>query len=317
MKIALSALFALLACAAQAAGLQKIDIPADAHGPALQGAVWTPCAAAPAGTIQFGPASLPGTPDCPVLTGPWPLIVISHGSGGWLGAHHDTAAVLANAGFAVAAVNHPGNNAFDMQRVGDMSALVQDRPTDLRRLIDHLLSAWPGAVHISPTRIGLFGFSRGGLGGLIAIGGQPDLRQMQAQCTAAFAPKFGRNACQNPATTSAPHDARIRAAVLADPLYGALFVNGLRGVTVPVQLWASEQGGDGVSLADVQALRTALPMPPDYRTVPAGHFAFIAPCSPQRAKAAPAICTDRAGFDRTSFHQDFNAAVLEFLRQHL
>jgi hypothetical protein len=53
-------------------------------------------------------------------------------------------------------------------------------------------------------------------------------------------------------------DARVRAAVVVDPLN--LFDEaGLRGVQVPVQLWASALGGAGVTLADVKAVRAALP----------------------------------------------------------
>jgi len=69
-----------------------------------------------------------------------------------------------------------------------------------------------------------------------------------------------------------------------------------------------------------------LPMPP-YRvvwpraprhTVPAGHSAFLAPCSPQLAAAVPRICTDDpAGFDRVAFHRDFNASVEMFFRERL
>ena len=43
----------------------------------------------------------PGAKDCPV-------IVISHGSGGSFLGHHDTAETLADAGFVVAAISHPG-----------------------------------------------------------------------------------------------------------------------------------------------------------------------------------------------------------------
>ena len=45
-----------------------------------------------------------------------PLIVISHGQDGWFGGHHDTAEALADAGFVVAAINHPGDNALSATR---------------------------------------------------------------------------------------------------------------------------------------------------------------------------------------------------------
>lgn len=44
--------------------------------------------------------------------------------------------------------------------------------------------------------------------------------------------------CQNPILPRRPlpRDARIRAMVLADPVFGAIFASGLAGMTIPVQL---------------------------------------------------------------------------------
>ncbi len=65
-----------------------------------------------------------------------------------------------------------------------------------------------------------------------------------------------------------------------------------------------------------------MPEPPDVsrerrlrHVVPAGHFAFLAPCSAELAAAVPRICTDvPAGFDRAAFHRAFNAAVAQYFR---
>jgi len=81
----------LSAVFAHAAGFGTIDIPADREGPAMQGAVWTPCAA-PAGEIKLGRNTIQGVRDCPLPPGNarLPLIVISHGYGGSFLGHHDT-----------------------------------------------------------------------------------------------------------------------------------------------------------------------------------------------------------------------------------
>jgi predicted dienelactone hydrolase len=68
----------------------------------------------------------------------------------------------------------------------------------------------------------------------------------------------------------------------------------------------------------VSAIERGLPVKPDYRIVRnAGHFAFLAPCSVDLAKRHSEICRDRPGFDRVAFHNEFNAAVLGFFREHL
>ena len=54
VKFILAMGLGLMATWAQPAGLRLIDVPADAYGPALKAAVWTPCAA-PQGEIVLGP----------------------------------------------------------------------------------------------------------------------------------------------------------------------------------------------------------------------------------------------------------------------
>ena len=111
----------------------------------------------------------------------------------------------------------------------------------------------------------------------------------------------------------------IRAAVLADPVISRLFpASGLRDVAVPVQLWASEQGGDGVLPHEVAAMAEGLPARPELHVVPgAAHFAFLAPCGAELARLAPDICADAAGFDRVALHAEMNRAVVAFFRQRL
>lgn len=109
----------------------------------------------------------------------------------------------------------------------------------------------------------------------------------------------------------------MRAIVAADPL-NLFDAAGLKSVRIPVQLWASELGGDGVELAHIEAVRAALPQPPDYHLAKgAGHFAYIAPCPVELADEAAEICTDPEGFDRVAWHRSMNAAIVAFFRQHL
>ena len=163
---------------AEAAGLRFIDIPADANGPALTGAVWSPCDGPPQ-EIKVRLATIAAARNCPVVGERLPLIVISHGSGGWFGAHRDTAAALADAGFVVAAVDHPGDNTTDRSRIDTLSILL-DRPTDIRRLTDFMLDAWPEAAKLDRERIGFFGFSRGAYTGLVIAGGRLDILEHRA-----------------------------------------------------------------------------------------------------------------------------------------
>ena len=300
---------------AQAAGFAFIEVPADKDGPALRGAVWSPCSTPP-GRIDLAPLVLQGTRDCPV-TGPGlPLVVVSHGAGGSALGHHDTAAALADVGYVVAAIHHPGDNFQDMSRQGHLSAFAT-RPVDMKRLTDYMLGAWPHRAQLDAGKVGFFGFSRGGYTGLVATGAVPDWTLRQDLCPPlSMRPLCGEVRRNDIPATPAP-DARIKAAVIVDPL-SVFDAKGLRHVGVPVQLWASALGGDGVTLHSVEAVRQGLPRAPDWHVAAnAGHYAFLAPCSPALAEVAPEICRDAPGFDRVAFHQMFNAQVVQFFQRHI
>ena len=115
-----------------------------------------------------------------------------------------------------------------------------------------------------------------------------------------------------------PHDPRIRAAVLADTALNFMFSpERLAGVRIPLLIWRSKSGGGGVDPKDVVLTASSLPGKPAVHVVPAGHFAFLAPCTEKFAAELPRLCDDPPGFDRTAFHRDFNADIVSFLRDNL
>jgi predicted dienelactone hydrolase len=316
-RFALAAALSLAATQTQPAGFSFIDVPGGADISALSGAVWSPCAL-PAQQVKLRGVAVPALQDCAIAGDKLPLVVASHGRRGWFGGHHDTAEALADAGFVVAAINHPGDNSSDPSRTDDLSVLIE-RPDDIKRLIDFMLGAWPGAAKIDRERIGFFGFSRGGYTGLVVIGGDPDFHKFAALCREGSTTRLCEQIRNGEIPTDTPvHDSRVKAAILADPGFSFLFLPDRLPVTIPVQLWGSEFGGDGVSRDKVDAVDRSMLSKPDYRIVPmAGHFAFLAPCSPEQAAAGPELCTDAPGFDRIAFHKEFDAEVLAFLRKHL
>jgi predicted dienelactone hydrolase len=299
---------------ARAAGIQLLD-----SDPNLAGAIWYPCAGEPkhvalgdlAVSADF---SLMGVKDCPVTGTKLPLVIFSHGRTGWFGAHHDTAEALADAGFVVAAINHPGDNGDDPSRRDDLSVFAS-RPVDMVRLLDFMLHDWKDKAVVDPAEIGFFGFSKGGYTGLVLAGVTPDFRRLAKFCqetTGACEQLHNGETPPNP-----PHDARIRAAVIADPPSTVFTQDNLAAIKIPLQFWRSELGGGGVDPSGTARVADSLPGKPDIHVVPAGHFAFLAPCSPQLATAIPRICTDLRGFDRAAFHRDFNTSVVKFFRDHL
>jgi predicted dienelactone hydrolase len=206
--------------------------------------VWSRCAVPPQ-EVEVRGIALPGVKDCPISGDKLPLVVISHGTSGSFIGHHGTADTLADAGFIVAAINHPGDTSRDMSRSDDLAAFVE-RPTDIKRLIEFMLQASPVATKIDPERIGFFGFSRGGYTGLVLIGANPDWAVVTTFCEQSLS-----HACEQVRRKEFPtqpftRDTRIEAAVIADPLTTMFSPDSYAALTMPVQLWQSERGGDAV-----------------------------------------------------------------------
>jgi len=320
-SLALAATLFLAAPSGYAAGLKFIRISGDADNPAIDAAMWSPCAAPPT-EVSIRALAVPATPDCPIAGEELPLIIISHGYGGWYLGHHDTAEALADAGFIVVAINHPHANHADMSRANGLGVLIE-RPADIKRTVDFMLDASPDAGRINPQQIGFYGFSQGGYTGLVVAGANPDFSKLPPRCAdpkAAGCPPADHAPLprQQPPSQSLTHDPRIRAVAVADPL-SIVFptTDSVKDVKVPLQLWGSELGGGGgASPENVATLARLLPEKPDFRIVPnAVHLSFLTPCPELRPSSD--ACIDAPGFDRVAFHKQFNTAVVAFFRKHL
>lgn len=312
---------ALAGTCVHAAGFQH-GFAADPDGKPLEIGIWYPSQAA-VRPLTMGPTTMHVAVNGIAQGKDLPLVVMSHGTSSSFLAHFDTAIALADAGFVVAAVTHAGDNYADQSRSAD----VMDRPRQITRVIDHMLSAWDGHATIDPTRIGMFGFSAGGFTTLVSIGGVPDFSTIGPMCRQ----YPGDFVCQLLAKTSSNHavaltsatahaaDPRIKAAVVAAPALGFTFSpDGLKNVKVPVQLWRAENDALVPHPRYAEAVRLALREAPDYHVVPnAGHFDFLVPCSTALASIAPAICASAVGFDREAFHASFDAAVVSFFNKAL
>lgn len=320
------AIFTLLAAPAFAAanvGFEEVKIANGAEPPLAVG-IWYPtdAPAAEHGLETFTQAVAPGAP---VAGHGLPLVVLSHGGGGSYDSHYDTALALAHAGFVAAAVSHAGDTYDDQSQV----LRLWRRPAQLRRLVSYMLDNWPRHDRLDGTRVGAFGFSNGGFTVLVAAGGVPDLGKTGPYCQA----HPDHDLCQalkqagvdprRPGVDAPPDawipDPRVKAAVIAAPAFGFAFGRaGLKDVHIPIQLWRAADDHHQPNPWYDEAVRLALPRPPEYHVIAgAGHYDFLPPCPLRLAARAPRICADPSGFDRAAFHTKFNRDVVAFFRRTL
>jgi len=309
--ILLSALPAVLLSALTAAadvGFQRVTVPDSDEQPREVG-IWYPTDTAATPQL-LGPYRQTVAPGGTVAGRQLPLVVILHGVQGSFANHYHTALALADAGFVVAAVTQ-----------GDDIRLVE-RPRHVGRVLDYMLTDWPAHERLSPTRVGIYGFSVGGLTALVTIGGTPDLGRIPAYC-AQFPDRVCALLKERNTDTSVPasawvHDPRIKAAVVAAPTLAFTFAPpALAPITAPIQLWRA--GSDLITPHPraAEAIYTVLPTRPQYIVVPnASHFVFVA-CSAELTQRAPAICRDAPDFDRQAFHHDLNRAIVGFFKAQL
>ena len=241
-----------------------------------------------------------------------PLVVISHGNGGFFGGHSDTAEGLAKAGFVAAALTHSGDSYPDQSRATDMP----NRPRQLSVLISYMLQSWPDHARIDAAHVGAFGFSSGGFTVLAAAGAKTDPAVIARHCRILpelYDCQLAAAHKQDPASWA---DTRIKAVVSAAPALGYAFTpESLAAIHMPVQLWQAQYDHVLPAPYYVEPVRQHLRSVEFHKVMGADHFDFLPPCS--HPDLIPNICSSPPGFDRAAFHLMLNREVVRFFERTL
>ena len=262
--------------------------------------------AAPERPARLGPYTLDVAMDAPVAAGRWPLVIVSHGTGGSHLVYRDLAAHLARDGFVVVLPEHPGNNRND-DRLAHTDANLADRPRLLRLAIDRAYADDALGPTLAPGAVAIVGHSMGGYTALATAGGRPT----------AFAHE---TADRQPRPVPVTPDDRVRALVLLAPATPWFLAPGaLAGVRVPILMLTAEHDPH-TPTGHAAIVRDGLPAttPLEHRVIDnAGHFAFLSPFPATMAGPAFAPSQDPPGFDRAAFHAALHPEVATFLRRVL
>jgi predicted dienelactone hydrolase len=316
---------------------------------ALVTTIWYPADSAAVEQPQWvGPPDSPlfslgsGAPRSKPAAGKFPLIVLSHGTGGsapmlaWLGT------ALATHGYIAAGVNHPGNNSLEPYTPEGFS-LWWERATDLSEVIDRMLVEPEFGAHIDSKRIAAAGFSLGGYTMIELAGGITDRAAFQEFCRSPAADAICKSPPEFPnlidyfnglaaASKSDPEiatslsrektshrDARVRAVFAIAPALGPAFpAAGLRKISIPVQIVAGVDD-DNVPVASSAKYFASHIHGAKLELLEGGvrHYEFLATCTPAGQKMLPQLCIGQPGVDREAVHAKVAAMAVRFFETQL
>jgi predicted dienelactone hydrolase len=313
----------------------------------LRTAIWYPAAAtatkeetifggAPE-TEVFTPVTIAPAADISTARRKYPVVLLSHGTGGsavqimWLGYY------LAARGYIVAAVNHHGNTGAEQERTAQGFLLYWERAKDLTAVLDKLLADPVFGSRIDRERIGAAGFSLGGYTVISIAGGvfspqtfadfcNSPQRDFTCEPQPEFpdAPRLFEELKKNDPVVkeSLRHasdsfrDKRVKRVFAIAPALGSGFTAaGLSQIKIPVAIVIGQ--ADRVAPLATNAQRYADLIHGASLTVLSGdigHYTFLAECT-QRGQTVVDVCRDAEGVDRGQVHQRVAQLAFEFFEQ--
>ena len=310
-----------------------VDDPADRRD--LNGWIWYPTTSDATEKVVMGNpvwAGVHGLEDAEPKTGQYPLLLVSHGMYGnirnqaWLGR------ALAQRGYLVAAVNHPGSTTRD--RRPEESRRLWERPRDLSRLLDTLLADPVWGARIDASRIAAAGHSLGGLTVMRIAGAVGDnLRHRETcadapdaiDCSALAQLNIG-HAADTDALAASNRDPRIKAVVSMD-LGGTqtLAPTSIQAIDIPVLVMGAPRGKQIEQARESLALEALLEpsLLTSFHLEDTGHFDYLGVCT-ERGLAIlldeepeDAFICEQGTTARAEKHAAFVGAINGFLNARL
>jgi predicted dienelactone hydrolase len=336
IPLILSSLLLAAQAMASQAGWRQMTIPGTAPNEApIVVALYYPTEA-PARTVPMGPFSVRAAIQSPPEATFKGLIVLSHGNSGTELGHGSLAEALAQGGYLVAALRHPGDNWQDRSLLQASSArYFTERPQHVSRVIDALLRdpAWSERIakDAQGPRIGAIGHSAGGYTVLALAGGQPDLSRISAHCQSQSAedPIFcgvvqtGQSTTSTATATATTQpippltDARVRAVVALSPLGVVFSPESLAKIRIPIAIYEAELDRYLVPRFHAQWITRNLPTAEFHRVPNAWHYAFMDTPSMPIASPDGDLAANPPGFDRPAFLQQLQRELPAFFDKAL
>lgn len=275
------------------------------------------------GAVAAG-APLSGAPER------WPVVLLSHGTGGngagigWLGCR------LAAAGYIAIAVSHHGNTTAEPYRPEGFLCWWE-RARDLSVVLDRLAADGPFAGRLDVERVFAAGFSLGGYT-ILALADLTLFERWRSSRGAPGGPReFPDIGCHIPSllaesaefrASQARHglsyrDARVKAvvALAPAPTVRAFTIDSLRAIRLPVRMLVGQADTEAPAETCASWLAAFLPNCELTLLGPhVGHYVFLCEATEIGRTTEPAICTDASGVDRRAIHEQAADAAIALFR---
>jgi predicted dienelactone hydrolase len=281
----------------------------------------------------------PAAVDAPISAAEpiYPLILLSHGTGGSAASLDWLAASLAAEGYIVAGVDHPGNNALE-PLTPEGFTLWWERATDISEVLNAMLTDPTFGPRIDGTRIGAAGFSLGGYTVLELAGARTDRAAFEQFCRSPAADavchptemsQLGKGATNSanmlPAdrasiarAAASYRDKRIKAVFAIAPALGEAFdSNSLAGIKVPVSLVAGTADVTVPPDTNIQRIARLMRVASVTMVPGASHNTFLDTCFPETVDKLAALCKDGPGVDRDTIHEQTAQSAIQFFNEAL
>lgn len=263
--------------------------------------------------------------DAVISNGRFPLIVVSHGTGGHRYNQFFITEFLASFGYIIAAIEHPNNNSFNNKDQGSVANLW-NRPKDISFIIDQLIKEETLFIPINKDKIGFIGHSIGGYTGFVLAGAIPDFRLVLEYCKQHSEDHLmcdTRKTEQEKKTNysfdfSKLSDQRIQAMFVMAPALGQAFNSkNMKNVEIPIFLLASGRDEVLIKPYNIDRYRSALKEKIFYFEFPnAGHYVYIHECPFIVKMMAKDACND-IGTPRSEIHPKLRKLCLDFFEDRL
>lgn len=305
-------------------GFRTLGIWESATGVRLDLAIWYPAGRSPS-KIDYGDWILTASRGATPLPGPFPLILLSHDSGGSRFSLHQLGAELASNGFVVAAPTHAGDNTDDMTTLF-FSSNVTERARQLSLTLDLVLSHPELASLVDPQRIGVLGVGPGGTAALLLAGARLDGKEWASYCQETerddpYCTPWARQRMNLFAASADPgqsfRDRRVRAAAAVAPAYPMLFTkDSLSMIRIPILFLRAEKV-PLYTLPHAERLLQKMPAPPRLGFLPdADTASLMSSCGETLAQSLPELClADDSKRETVQLRLGANAVL--FFNEHI